>query len=74
MQIFYNFVKIFQKSLASTFSWMSPLTKILATPLQNRTREEFMYEILFDVPPPNQNPGTAADHIYNLVDVIVSNF
>ena len=33
-----------------------------------------MYEILSDVPPsPNQNPGAAPEHIYNLVDVIVSN-
>ena len=31
-----------------------------------------MYEILSDVLPPNQNPGVAPDHIYNLVDVIVS--
>ena len=31
-----------------------------------------MYEILSDVPPPNQNPGVAPEHIYNLVDVIVS--
>ena len=23
-------------------------------------------------PPPNQNPGVAPEHIYNLVDVIVS--
>ena len=35
-----------------------PQTEILATPLQYRTGEEFMYEILFDVPP-NQNPGAA---------------
>ena len=25
-----------------------------------------------DVLPPNQNPGVAPEHIYNLVDVIVS--
>ena len=31
-----------------------------------------MYEILSDVFPPNQNPGAAPEHIYNLVDVIVS--
>ena len=30
-----------------------------------------MYEIFSDVPP-NQNPGVAPEHIYNLVDVIVS--
>ena len=31
-----------------------------------------MYEILSDVPSPNQNPGVAPEHIYNLVDEIVS--
>ena len=32
-----------------------------------------MYEILSDVPSPsNQNLGAAFEHIYNLVDVIVS--
>ena len=37
---------------------MSPRTEILATLLQYRTWMEFMYEILYDVPPPpNQNPG-----------------
>ena len=35
-----------------------PQTEILATPLQYKTLEEFIYEILFDVPP-NQNPGAA---------------
>ena len=35
-----------------------PQTVILATPMQYKTWEEFMYEILFDVPP-NQNPGAA---------------
>ena len=52
---------------------MSSRTEILATPLQYRTCEEIMYDILSDVsPPPNQNPGVAPEHIYNLVDVIVS--
>ena len=50
---------------------MSSRTEILATPLQSRTWEEIMYEILSDVPP-NQNPGVALENIYNLVDVIVS--
>ena len=45
-------------------------TEILATPLQYRTWEEIMYEILFDVPPP-PNLGAASENIYNLVDVIV---
>ena len=56
----------------STLLLNIPQTEILATPLQYRTCEEIMYEILSDVPPPNQNPGTAHQHIYNLVDVIVS--
>ena len=31
-----------------------------------------VYEILSDVLTPNQNSGVAPEHIYNLVDVIVS--
>ena len=34
---------------------MSPLTEILAMLLQYSTWVEFMYEILSDVPPSNQN-------------------
>ena len=46
------------------FCWMSFRTEILATPLQYRTWEEIMYEILSDVPPKNQNPGVAPEYIY----------
>ena len=34
---------------------MPPLTETLAMPLQYTTWVEFMYEILSDVPPSNQN-------------------
>ena len=51
---------MFQKSLMSTFVLnVSPRTEILATPLQYRTWEEFMYEIVFWCSPSNQNPGAA---------------
>ena len=74
LQIFYTFSKVFDEYIFAEY----PLwTEIFATPLQYRTWEEFMYEILFDVPvpPPNQNPGAAPEYtyIYNLVDVIVIN-
>ena len=49
---------------------MSPKTEIKAMPSQYRTWVEFIYEILFDVPPfpPNQNPGAAtADSAVNCI-------
>ena len=52
---------------------MSFRTEVLATPLQYKTRLQFMYEILFDVPPPNNNLDAALDHVNNLVNVTVSN-
>ena len=46
-----NFSKFYKSLCWVHFCWMSPQTEILATPLQYRTWVEFMYEILFAVPP-----------------------
>ena len=59
--------------MMSTFLLNVPPTEILATPLQYRTIEKFTHNTLSDVPSPNYNPGAAFEHIYKLVDVIVSN-
>ena len=47
-KIFWNFSKFFDEYI---FAECFQITEILATPLQYKTWKEFMYEILFDVPP-----------------------
>ena len=69
MQIFYKNFQNFKKYLISTFLLnVPPRTKILAMPLQYRTWVEFMYEILFDVFPSNQNSwvATGTTVMYNV--------
>ena len=46
-KFFWNFSKVFDEYI---FAECFPRTEILATPLQYKTWEEFMYEILFDLP------------------------
>ena len=44
-----HFENIFKSLWWVYFFWMSSRTEILVTPLHNRTWEEIMYKILFDV-------------------------
>ena len=67
VQIFYKYFKIFQSLWWVHLCWMSLPTEILATQLQYRTWEEFMYEIFSDVFPSNQNSG-----VHNILCILLS--
>ena len=74
MQIFYKFFKIFQKVFDEYIFAEYPSAepkfwrRHCSTGLERKSCMKFCPMF----PPPEPKPGTAFEHIYNLVDVIVS--